>query len=157
MKMTLVTLSVLCILAACGGPKPEDVVKGFCDAVAAGDGEKAVGYLTQEAIDMANEQIEAAKADTSGYTLDMMAALLGADVTREQLMSMDGRQIIALQFGSDLMKQVFTGATVGQATMTGETATVMVTLNFMGQTQEVPFQLIRDGGSWKISQSLEGM
>jgi len=152
-KKILVALSLLCLVVACGGLKPEASVTGFFDAMKAGDGEKAVSYLSQSTIDEMGSGLEELKADTTGFALGMMTSMLGVEMTAEQLQTMDGKGFAALILGSDMIQQQMGTIeyTLGAVTVTGETATVAITTTMNGQTSEDVVTLVLEDGAWKMN------
>jgi hypothetical protein len=146
-------------LVACGGPKPEDTVTGFFDAMKAGDGQKAVSYLSTSTIDEMSAGLEDLKADTTGFALGMMTSMLGVELTQEQLNTMDGAQFAAMLLGSDMIQQQMGTIeyTIGTVTVNGENATVSVTTTMNGQTTTDDVTLVREGGSWKLNMPEFGM
>jgi len=158
-KKILVALSAICLVAACGGPKPEDSVKGFFDAMKAGDGEKAVSYLSQSTIDEMSNGLEQLKADTTGFAIGMISSMLDTQLTQDQVNAMDGRQFAAMLLGSSMIQQQIGTIeyAIGTVTIKGDSATVSVTTTVNGQSSTNDATLLREGGAWKLEMPEFGM
>jgi hypothetical protein len=157
MKKMLALVSLVALIVACGSPKPEATVTGFFDAVKAGNGETAAGYLSQASIDAMSQGLEELKADTTGFALSMMTGMLGVEITQDELASLDGKGFAALLLGSDMIAaEIGTGTIeVLGSTITGETATVQVRMTVDGEATEEEVPLVLENGQWKLD--MEGM
>lgn len=158
-KKLFVAASLVCLVAACGGLKPEDTVKGFFDAMKAGDGAKAASYLSQGTIDEMSSGLEELKADTTGFALGMMSSMLGVEMTADQLADMDGLGFAAMLLGSDMMKEQLgtVDFTIGSATINGDRAVVTVSMVANGETTEDEVELVKENGAWKLDMPEFGM
>jgi hypothetical protein len=158
MKKLLIGASVLMMLAACGASNPEDAVTGFFEAMKAGDGAKAVTYLSQSTIDEIGSGLEEIKADTTGMAAAMLP-MMGINVTPEELQEMSAEDFVAALFSSQMMKDMLGTAEIEvvSSTVNGDAATVHVKMTMNGETDEEDLELVREGGAWKLNLPEFGM
>jgi len=158
MRRFLSAVSLLTLLVACGGASPEATVTGFFDAMKAGDGAKAVTYLSQASIDEIGAGLEDIKADTTGMAAAMLP-MMGINVTPEQLQSMSAEEFVAALFSSQMVKDMFGTATVTivSSEVTGDNAVVKVSTTMNGETSDEELELVREGGAWKLNMEGFGM
>jgi hypothetical protein len=147
-RLILVVLTALCLVAACGGPNPGDAVKGFFDAVKAGDGEKAAGYLSRSAVEEMGSIRQYMMSDESGVA--ELAAEMG--VSADQLRNVDDLGFVALLLCSEDFRGELEGieVSVGSSTIEGESATVQITYTQDGESDEDEIELVKEDGAWKL-------
>ena len=150
MRSILFASSLLCLIMACGAAGPGDAVTGFFDALQAGDGEKAAGYLSQQAIDEMGSLRDYMMGDEA--QIAEMAAEFG--VSAEELSNADDRQFVAIVLSSDMMAGEAEGlvVTVGEVAIEGDRATVQVTYTMDGDSDTDELELVKEDGGWKLTE-----
>jgi hypothetical protein len=146
----LATATLLAFLAACGGAagSPEDAVKGFIDAVKAGDGAKAVGYLSSNALAEMDEQLVALKDDPAMAVMALTS--MGVEVTEDEIKDWDAEDFFAALIETEVMRAQLEeelDVTVTGSEVDGEQASVFITTPD-GDEEEV--DMILENGQWKI-------
>lgn len=156
MRRFLSAALLLALVVACGGAKPDAAVTGFFDAMKAGDGARAVSYMSQASIDEMGAGLEELKADTTGMAAAMLP-MMGINVTPEQLQSMSTEDFVAALFSSQMIKDMFANAsvTILSSEVNGDNAVVKVSTNMNGEISEENIELVREfdlvfGGVWKL-------
>jgi hypothetical protein len=150
MRSMLFASFLLCLIMACGAAGPGDAVRGFFDALQAGDGEKAASYLSQQAIDEMGSLRDYMMGDEA--QIAEMAAEFG--VSADELSNADDRQFVAIVLGSEMMAGEAEGleVTIGEVTIDGDRATVQVTYSFEGDSDEDELELVKEDGGWKLTE-----
>lgn len=150
MRIILLASSLLCLIMACGATSPGDAVTGFFDALQARDGEKAVSYLSQQAIDEMGSFRDYLMGDEA--QIAEMAAEFG--VSADELSNADDREFVAIVLGSEMMAGEAEGlvVTVGEVAIDGDRATVQVTYTYEGDSDEDELELVKEDGSWKLTE-----
>ncbi len=152
MRRFATAVSIVALLAvACGGATPEATINGFFEAMKAGDGAKAVTYLSQTSIDEMGAGLEDIKADTTGMAAAMLP-MMGINVTPEELQDMSAEEFVAALFSSPMIKDMIGTAEIAvlETTINGDNATCRVSMTMNGETQEDELTLVKEGGSWKL-------
>jgi|GEM_PF-530388 len=149
---------LLALVVAYGGAKPDAAVTGFFDAMKAGDGARAVSYMSQASIDEMGAGLEELKADTTGMAAAMLP-MMGINVTPEQLQSMSTEDFVAALFSSQMIKDMFANAsvTILSSEVNGDNAVVKVSTNMNGEISEENIELVREGGVWKLDMGSMGI
>jgi hypothetical protein len=152
MRGRIGAIPFFCFVMACGGPRPEDAVSGFLEAMKAGDGEGAVGYLSQPTIDDIGSGLEELRADTTGLALGVMDSMFGMTLTLEQIDTIDSREFAALLLGSRLVRERLetAGYSLGRPAVT--MCSVPVTYSLAGDTIPIEDEVttILEDGVWKL-------
>ncbi len=174
MRRFLSAALLLALVVACGGAKPDAAVTGFFDAMKAGDGARAVSYMSQASIDEMGAGLEELKADTTGMAAAMLP-MMGINVTPEQLQSMSTEDFVAALFSSQMIKDMFANAsvTILSSEVNGDNAVVKVSTNMNGEISlaidlvyrhvvrgyvvEENIELVREGGVWKLDMGSMGI
>ncbi len=156
-KKALVLISLMIISVACSttptGEAPDTVVKNFIDAVFNEDGEAVAGYLSSDLIAefCVDGSFEAIKANPEMSAENLES--IDIYVTVEEIEAMTESGFVALVFSSSVMSTRMTPletVEIGEAAITGSTATVPVTTE--GSTEL--FELVLEGDSWKLNSFL---
>ncbi len=158
MRRLLFAIPIVSLLVACGGASPEATVTGFFEAMKAGDGAKAVTYLSQASIDEMGAGLEEIKADTTGMSAAMLP-MMGINVTPEELQAMSATDFVAALFSSQMMKDMLGTAEIQVlgSEINGDNAIVRASMTMNGETQEDELELVREGGAWKLNLDEFGM
>lgn len=149
MKKFAIALAAVFVLAmACGGAAtPDAVVKKAIDAFENGDGNALISCLSAEAVEELEAQVEEMKAspeESAGFL-----AMMGIEVTAEEIENMSAGDFISKLFTSEMMAAEmpdFSNVEIGEAVIDGDEAMVPVTID--GETEEV--ELILENGEWKL-------
>ncbi|MCK5115388.1 MAG: hypothetical protein KAR44_02235 [Candidatus Aegiribacteria sp.] len=151
-KSTLVFVAAFVLAIACGGAStPDTVVRQAIDAVVSGDGEALVGYLSSDGIEALNGQVEELKANPEESA--SFLAMMGIDVTAEEVENMDAGDMITWMLQSELMQAElpdFSTIEIGEPVIEGEDALVPIVLE--GESEEV--ELVLEDGEWKLSEMM---
>ncbi|HOF66480.1 MAG TPA: DUF4878 domain-containing protein [Candidatus Fermentibacter daniensis] len=158
MRRFLSAALLLALVVACGGAKPDAAVTGFFDAMKAGDGARAVSYMSQASINEMGAGLEELKADTTGMAAAMLP-MMGINITPEQLQSMSTEDFVAALFSSQMIKDMFANAsvTILSSEVNGDNAVVKVSTNMNGEISEENIELVREGGVWKLDMGSMGI
>jgi hypothetical protein len=147
-KLALALAAVFVLAMACGGAStPDAVVKKAIDAMENKDGNALISCLSAEAVEELNAQVEEMKAAPEESAAFM--AMLGIEVTAEEIENMSAGDFITKMFESPMMADElpdFSTIEIGETVIDGETATVEVTLE--GETDTV--ELVLEDGQWKL-------
>ena len=151
-KSTFVFAAAFVLAIACGGAStPDAVVRQAIDAVVSGDGEALVGYLSSEGIEALNGQVEELKANPEESAAFL--AMMGIDVTAEEIENMDAGDMITWMLQSELMQAElpdFSTMEIGEPVIEGEDAVVPIVLE--GESEEI--ELILENGEWKLGEMM---
>jgi len=152
MKLVTVLAStvLLVLFSACGegGGSPEDALKGFIEAVKAGDGTKAAGYLSSYAVEELDEQFEVLKEDPEMAV--MALETMGVEATVSEVGDWTSREFFAAIIETEMMREELGDKLELEITgseIEGEEAIVFLT-NADGDEEE--FEMILENGEWKI-------
>ena len=130
LKSLILVVAAGLVMTACGGGassgNPSDVVKTLMDAQMSNDFKTIKGCVTKDLIPFIDEQIEAFEA-----------------MTPEQKAQAEEMKKFAEQMKFD----------VGEAVISedGNSATVTVKIDFMGQQIDNNFSLAKEDGKWKVN------
>ncbi len=152
MKLVTVLASALLLVlfSACGesGGSPEDALKGFISAVKAGDGSKAAGYLSSNALEELDEQFAVLREDPDMAV--MVLGTMGVEATVDEVEDWTSRDFFAAIIETEMMREELgekleleiTGSEID-----GEEAVVFFA-DSDGDEEE--FEMILENGQWKI-------
>ncbi len=147
--VTLLSLTVLLVLMACGGDAlPEDSMTAFVEAVKAGDGETAASYISSYALSELDVQLVAIKENPEMSVTYFET--MGVETTADEIADWNSRDLLAAFFGSpgmveelgDKLDLVISGSAID-----GSEAVVFIT-NADGDEDEV--EMILEDGVWKL-------
>jgi hypothetical protein len=151
MKLVIVLASAaMLVLMACGGASgsPEDAVKDFIEAVKAGDGAKAAGYLSSYALEELDEQLEALKEDPEMAV--MALGTMGVETTASEIEDWTSRDFFAALIETEAMRAELgdkLNVEVTGSEVEGDDALVFLK-TVDGEDEEVEMTL--ENGEWKI-------
>ena len=151
MKLVTVLASavLLVLFTACGGGgSPDDAVKGFIEAVKAGDGAKAAGYLSSHALEELDEQLVVLKEDPEMAV--MALATMGVETTASEVKDWTSADFFAALIETEMMREELGDKldveVTGSETDGEEAAVFLRTVD--GDEDE--FDMILENGQWKI-------
>ena len=156
----VVMIAVIFILASTGcsskapGTTPTATVEAFVAAMNDRDAEAILGLMSTAAIAQMDEQV--AKLKSGGDGMEKMAlAMLG--ISESELATMDGKQFLMKMLNMSFAGmekaekegiEIRMDFEIGEEKINGDHATVLLTDNTKGETQELP--LIKEGDVWKL-------
>ena len=150
---TLYVIPAFLLLVSCGGGagNPGDAVLDMFAALQAGDGEKAVSYMSQSALEEMELTLDEIKAEPEGAAY---LSMIGIEVTQEELEAMDAREFTVLLIESPMISGIMASAEVeiGEVTIDGETAMVEVTTTAMGESETHTIPVVKEGGAWMVTE-----
>jgi len=156
MKTTvLISAVALMVLAACGGGgagNPEDAVTDMFDALQAGDGERAVSYMSSSALEAMDTQLEMIKTDPE--TAAAQLAAMGIEIDASEIPDMTAAQFTAHMLSTPLVTSIMASAevTIGEVTIDGDIAKVEVTTTVMGESETNVIDVVMEDGQWKVTE-----
>jgi len=155
MRKLAAAACLLALLTACGGGgegNPGDAVTGMFDALKVGDGETAVSYMSQSALDEMDAQVEMLKADPEGASQQL--ALIGIEIDAEDIPGMTARDFAVAMISSPMMQSVMETAevSIGEVTVEDDLARVEVTTTVMGESETHTIDVVMEDGRWKVTE-----
>ena len=133
---TLSSVILLAVFLACGGGgNPGDAVLNMFDAIQAGDGEKAVSFMSSSAMTEMDIQLDLIKANPELAATQL--ASMGIEITAEHIPEMTAQEFTAAMISSPMISGMMQSAevSIGEVTIDGDIAQVEVTSSIMGQTE----------------------
>ncbi|MBN2607953.1 MAG: DUF4878 domain-containing protein [Candidatus Fermentibacteraceae bacterium] len=156
MKKLIAAAGLLALMTACGGGggggTPGDAVTGMFDALKAGDGEKAVSYMSASALEEMDAQLEMLKANPEASAQQL--ALVGIEIDAEDIPGMTARDFAVAMISSPMMMSVMSTAevSIGEVTINGNAALVEVTTTVMGESETHTIDVVKEDGQWKVTE-----
>jgi len=148
------SILLFALTMACGGSSsnPGDAVTGMFDALKAGNGERAVFYMSESALEEMNEQLEFIKLDPETSAQQLTA--LGVEIDAADIPDMTARDFAATMISSPMMRSVMGAAevSIGEVTINGDIAEVEVTTTVMGETETHIIDVVKENGQWKVTE-----
>ncbi len=149
------TVSVFALTMACGGGSeadPGDAVTGMFDALQEGNGESAVSYMSESALDEMDEQLELVKLDPEMASTQLAA--MGIQIETSDIPDMTARDFAIAMISSPTITAIMQSAevTIGEVTIDGDAAKVDVTMTVMGETETNTIDVVRENGQWKVTE-----
>ena len=146
-------ISAFALLLACGGGAgdPGDAVLDMFAALQAGDGEKAVSYMSSSAMEEMEATLDEIKAEPEAAAY---LSMMGIEVDPDELEGMTAAEFTAKLIESPMISGIMAEAEVeiGEVTIDGETAMVEVTTTVMGESETHTVPVVMEGGSWKVTE-----
>lgn len=152
-SFTLSSVILLAVFLACGGSgNPGDAVIEMFDAIQAGDGEKAVSFMSSSAMAEMNLQLDLIKANPELAATQL--ASMGIELNVEDIPEMTARGFTAAMISSPMISGMMQSAevSIGDITINGDLAKVEVTTLFMGESETNTIDVVREDGSWKVTE-----
>lgn len=156
MKTLAVFLVLLFALTmACGDSSsgnPGNAVTEMFDALKAGNGERAVSYMSESALEEMNEQLEFIKLDPETSAQQLTA--LGVEIDAADIPDMTARDFAVILTSSPMITSVMGAAevSIGEVTINGDIAEVEVTTTIMGETETHTIDVVKEDGQWKVTE-----
>lgn len=152
-KLALSSVILLAVFLACGGNEnPGDAVTEMFEAIQAGNGERAVSFMSGSALEEMEIQLETIKLnpEMSAQQLSTMGIELDAD----EIPDMTAKDFMIAMISSPMIAGMMQSAeiSVGEVTIDGDLARVEVTSSIMGQTETNIIDVVREDGKWKVTE-----
>lgn len=148
------SLLLLVLTMSCGGSSgnPGDAVTELFDALKAGNGERAVSYMSDEALAEVGAQLEMVKLDPEASAAQLAAA--GIEIDAAGIPDMTVKEFAAAIYSSPMITTVMVSAelSIDEVATSGDSAKVEVTTTFMGETKTYTIDVIKIDGLWKVTQ-----
>jgi hypothetical protein len=146
-------LSALLLLMACGdgAGDPGDAVLDMFVALQAGDGEKAVSYMSSSALEEMEATLDEIRAEPEAA---VYLSMMGIDLDASELEDLDARGFMVLLIESPMISGIMASVEVeiGEVSIDGETAMVEVTTTAMGETETNTIPVVLENGQWKVTE-----
>lgn len=145
-RLALTLMAVFVFAIACGGGEtPDKIVKKSFDAVQNADGNALLGNMCAEAVVELNEVLEGIQESPEESSVISIT-----EITAEEVENMTTGDFVSALLRTEVFLAVmpdFSNMVIGEATISGDTAIVPVTVDFY--TEDI--ELVFEGDSWKIS------
>lgn len=143
------------ITMACGGSSgssPDDAVIGMFDALKAGNGERAVSYMSESAFEEMNAQLEMMRLDPEASAMQLAAA--GIEIDATDIPDITVKDFAVATISSPMMTAVMQSAevSIGEVTINGGLAEVEVITTIMDETETHMIDVVMEDGQWKITE-----
>lgn len=143
------------LIMSCGGTSssnPGDTVTEMFEALKAGNGERAVSYMSESALEEMNAQLEMIKLDPEASAIQLAA--VGIEIDAADIPDMTVKDFAIAMFSSTMITAVMGSAevSVGEVTIEGDVAKVDVTTTFMGETETNTIDVVMEDGQWKVTE-----
>ena len=151
--LTLSSVILLAVFLACGGGgNPGDAVTDMFDAIQAGNGERAVSFMSSSALEEMEIQLEYIKLDPEISAQQLSA--MGIELDADKIPDMTAKDFMVAMISSPMITGMMQEAeiTVGEVTIDGDIAKVEVTSSMMGQTETNIIDVVREDGKWKVTE-----
>lgn len=156
-RIVLLTAAASFLAVSCGGggetaATPADAVDEMFQAIAEGNGERAVSYMSSSAMAEMEEQFQMIQQDPEASAQQLRA--VGIEIDAEEIPDMTARDFGVRMISSPMMETVMQEAeiTVGEVTMDGDVAHVEVTTTIMGETETNTIDVVKEEGQWKVTE-----
>lgn len=146
--------AVLLFLAGCSGPgDPASSLGSFFEAVKAGHGDRAVAFLSSDALDSLEEGMNLAELKHNPDSAASALAAYGIALTPEELSGMTMEVLLAKLIESPLFISMMDESSIeiGEVSVAGSHAMVNATVVFLGDTTSGTVEMVLDDGNWKIT------
>ena len=153
---TLAVFSILlfALTMACGGGNagsPGDAVTEMFDALKAGNGERAVAYMSESALSEMDSQLEMIKMapEQSAQQLSVM----GIEIDAADIPDMTTKDFMVALISSPVITSIMesTEVSIGEVTIDGNSARVEVkTVVLGGEPETNTIDVVKEDGKWKI-------
>lgn len=154
------TLAVFPILLftltmACGGGStgnPGDAVTEMFDALKAGDGERAVAYMSESALTEMDSQLEMIKM-APVQSAEQLSAM-GIEIDAADIPAMTTKDFMVALISSPMITSTMesTEVSIGEVTINGNAALVEVTTTVSGESETHTIDVVKEDGQWKVTE-----
>lgn len=151
--LTLSSVIMLAVFLACGGNgNPGDAVIEMFEAIQAGNGERAVSFMSSSALDEMEIQLETIKLDPEMSAQQLSS--MGIELDADEIPDMTAKDFMIAMISSPMITGMMQSAeiTVGEVTIDGDIAQVEVTSSIMGQTETNIIDVVLEDGKWKVTE-----
>ncbi|MCD4849085.1 MAG: hypothetical protein K8R76_12965 [Candidatus Aegiribacteria sp.] len=151
--LTLSSVIMLAVFLACGGNgNPGDAVIEMFEAIQAGNGERAVSFMSSSALDEMEIQLETIKLDPEMSAQQLSS--MGIELDADEIPDMTAKDFMIAMISSPMITGMMQSAeiTVGEVTIDGDIAQVEVTSSIMDQTETNIIDVVLEEGKWKVTE-----
>lgn len=151
--LALSSVILLAVFLACGGNEnPGDAVTEMFEAIQAGNGERAVSFMSSSALDEMEIQLETIKLDPEMSAQQLSS--MGIELDADKIPDMTAKDFMIAMISSPMIAGMMQSAeiSVGEVTIDGDIARVEVTSSIMGQTETNIIDVVREDGKWKVTE-----
>ena len=122
------------------------------DAIQAGDGERAVSFMSSSALEEMEIQLETIKLNPEMSAQQLSA--MGIELDAEKIPDMTAKDFMVAMISSPFITGMMQSAevTIGEVTIDGDAAKVEVTASIMGQTETNIIDVVLEDGKWKVTE-----
>ena len=148
-------ISMFVLTMACGGSSdsnPGDTVIGMFDALKAGNGERAVSYMSESALEGMKEQLEMIQQDPEAAAIQLAA--LGIEINAADIPDMTVKDFAIAMFSSPMITSIMRSGevSIGEVTIEGDIAKIEVTTTFLDDTETHIIDVVKENGQWKVTE-----
>jgi hypothetical protein len=154
---TLAVFSILlfALTMACGGSagNPGDAVTEMFDALKAGNGERAVAYMSESALSEMDSQLEMIKMAPEQSAQQLSA--MGIEIDAADIPDMTTKDFMVALISSPVITSIMesTEVSTGEVTIDGNAALVEVTTTALGGESEThTIDVVKEDGQWKVTE-----
>jgi hypothetical protein len=154
---TLAVFSILlfALTMACGGGStgnPGDAVTEMFDALKAGDGERAVAYMSESALTEMDSQLEMIKM-APVQSAEQLSAM-GIEIDAANIPDMTTKDFMVALISSPVITSIMdsTEVLIGEVTINGNAALVEVTTTVTGESETHTIDVVKEDGQWKVTE-----
>ena len=152
--LTVSVLSILVLSAACGGGSSNlvETARALFYALKAGDGEKAVSYMSESALEEMDTQLEMLKVDPELSAQQLSS--VGISIDAADIPDMTARELAVAMISSPMITSIMQSAevSIGEVSIDGDLAQVEVTTTVMGESETHTIDVVMEDGQWKVTE-----
>ncbi len=151
--LALSSVILLAVFLACGGNEnPGDAVTEMFEAIQAGNGERAVSFMSGSALEEMEIQLETIKLNPQMSAQQL--STMGIEIDADEIPDMTAKDFMIAMISSPMIAGMMQSAeiSVGEVTIDGDIARVEVTSSIMGQTETNIIDVVREDGKWKVTE-----
>lgn len=151
--LALASVILLAVFLACGGNgNPGDAVTEMFEAIQAGNGERAVSFMSGSALEEVEIQLETIKLNPEMAAQQLTS--MGIELDADEIPDMTAKDFMVAMISSPMIAGMMQSAeiSVGEVTIDGDIAKVEVTSSIMGQTETNIIDVVREDGKWKVTE-----
>ena len=149
-------ISLFALTIACGGGSsgnnPGDAVTEMFDALREGNGESAVSYMSESALEEMEEQLEYMKMDPESSAQQLTA--MGIEIDAAAIPDMTAKDFAVVMISSPMMQSNMESSEIiiGDVNIEGDMAKVEVNTTFMNKTETHTIDVNMEDGQWRVTE-----
>ena len=154
--LAVFSILLFALTMACGdgnsAGNPGDAVTEMFDALKAGDGERAVAYMSESALSEMDSQLEMIKMAPAQSAQQLSA--MGIDIDAADIPDMTTKDFMVALISSPVITSLMESSevSIGEVTIDGNTARVEVTTIVMGESETNTIDVVKEDGQWKVTE-----